>query len=212
MLNNFFNINLDEKKTLPLLSIILLYFFPISAYSQSPTNLEVFYSLTDSLTGKITNEIPAEQKRILLTLNLGESYSLFANQLKSGFTNRGKQIIDIPPDEINIQQVNIVLENANVEYGKMFRDGWFGSYYVERVCIIKGNYLQSFSSNGKQDFEISFSDTVLVDDIENLENNSFPFTKGVLPAEPFLSGLAESIIAVVTAAAAVILFFTIRSK
>ena len=48
--------------------------------------------------------------------------------------------------------------------------------------------------------------------IKSLENESFPFTKGAVPPEPFLSGLAEPLIAIGTAAVIIALFFSIRSK
>ena len=94
----------------------------------------------------------------------------------------------------------------------MFKDGWFGSHYVQRFETIYGNYLQSSSESMKKEFKITQLDTVKVEEIKNLENESFPFTKGTIPSEPFLSGFAEPIIAIGTAAAAVVLFFTIRSK
>ncbi len=94
----------------------------------------------------------------------------------------------------------------------MFRDGWFGAHYVQRYCALYGNYLQSFSVEGKKDFEFSIIDTVKVEEIKYLQNESFPFTKGKIPPEPFLSAIAEPLIAIGTAAAVVILFFSVRSK
>jgi len=99
-----------------------------------------------------------------------------------------------------------------VEYGEIFRDGWFGTHYVERFSTISGNYLHTFSGGEKKEFEITNVDTIKVENIKILENDSFPFTKGTIPPEPFLSGVAEPIIAIGTAAAAVALFFIIRSK
>ena len=92
-------------------------------FSQTKTNLEVFYSLTDSLVDQINFEIPSTEKKILLTLNLGQNYSLFSNNIKEKFKKSGKEILEQPPDELNIPQVDIVLEGAGVEYGEMFRDG-----------------------------------------------------------------------------------------
>jgi hypothetical protein len=94
----------------------------------------------------------------------------------------------------------------------MFRDGWFGSHYIPRRSVIFGNYLQTYSPEGKRDFEITTVDTVKVEDIKYLENESFPFTKGTVPAEPFISGFAEPLIAIGIAAAVVVLYFTIRSE
>ncbi len=191
---------------------ITLFLFPVNIKSQTLTNLEVFYSLSDSLVHQLTTELPANEKKILLTLNLGESYSLFENQFGASFVKYRKEILETPPDDLNIPHINIVLEGAGVEYGEMFKDGWFGSHYIQRYSTIFGNYLQNYSEEGRQLFEITKLDTVKVEDIKNLENDSFPFTKSNVPAEPFLSGFAEPLIAIGTAAAVVALFFIIRSE
>ena len=180
--------------------------------AQSRTNLDVFYNLNDSLTAKIINELPKNHKKILLRLNLGSSYSVFSNHIKNSFIKNGFEILEIPPDELNIPEVNIVMEDAAVEYGEMNRDGWFGDYFTERKAHISGNYLQSFSEHGLQKFNITSIDTIKVDEIKQLENDSFPFMKGALPPEPFLSSLWEPVIAIGVAALAVILFFSVRSK
>ena len=62
------------------------------------------------------------------------------------------------------------------------------------------------------EFEFSIIDTVKVDELKYLQSESFPFTKGKIPPEPFLSGIAEPLIAIGVAAAVVILFFSVRSK
>jgi hypothetical protein len=194
------------------LIVLIFMLFQVNSFSQTKTNLEVFYALADSISNKIIKEIPSEEKIILLTLNLGESYSIFANNIKSSFIKAGKEILSTPAGELNYPHVDIVIETAGIEYGEMFREGWFGDHYIERNAIINGNYLQTFSSEGKREFTIEAIDSIKVEDIKFLENDSFPFTKGNVPPEPFLSGLAEPIIAIVTAAVLVALFFSIRSK
>jgi len=179
---------------------------------QTKTNLEVFYSLTDSLVDRIVKEIPSNEIKILLQLNLGESYSLFSNEIISEFRRNGKKIFEQSNDSTDLPYVNIVLENADVEYGELFRDGWFGTHYVERYSTISGNYLQAFSGDEKKEFEITNVDTVKVEDVKYLENDAYPFTKGSLPPEPFISGLAEPLVAIGTAAVVVVLFFVIRSS
>lgn len=202
---------LNVGKSYFLFSVIFL--FNISnSFCQLNTNLDVFYSLTDSLVNKITAEIPASEKKILLTLNLGQSYSLFSNNIRQQFIKDGKEILNQPLDELNIPTVDIVMEGVGVEYGEMFRDGFFGTHYIQRYSMIYGNYLQSFSTEGKQDFEITLLDTVKVEDIKSLENPSYPFTQAAVPPEPFVSGLAEPVIAIGTAALVIVLFFTIRSE
>ena len=180
--------------------------------SQTKTNLDVFYLLTDSLVDQINSEIPESEKKILLTLNLGQTYSLFSNNIKERFEKNEKEILEQPPDELSIPHVDIVMEGAGVEYGEIYRDGWFGSHYIQRYSTIFGNYLQSFSESDKKEFEITRMDTVRVEDIKFLENESFPFTKGTIPSESFLSGFAEPLIAIGTAAAVIVIFFTVRSE
>ncbi len=136
------------KILLPIIVIILLSSLKVNC--QTKTNLEVFYSLTDSLVDKINSEIPSGEKKILLTLNLGQSYSLFSNSIKERFIKNGKEILNQPPDELNIPTVDIVMEGAGVEYGEMFRSGFFGTHYIQRYSTIFGNYLQTFSEKGKQ--------------------------------------------------------------
>ncbi|MBT8380617.1 MAG: hypothetical protein KJN64_15520 [Ignavibacteria bacterium] len=194
------------------LLLLIFVLFQVNSFSQTKTNLEVFYSLTDSLSNTIIKELPSEENIVLLTLNLGESYSLFANNIKTSFIKTGKEIISTPIGELNYPHVDIVIETAGIEYGEMFRDGWFGAHYIERNAFIQGNFLQTFSTKGKREFTIESIDSVKVEEIKYLENESFPFTKGNVPPEPFLSGLAEPIIAIVTAAVLVALFFSIRSK
>jgi len=199
-----------ETKKLSFLLVIL--FASLNLFSQTKTNLDIFYALTDSLVDQINSEIPSSEKKILLTLNLGQSYSLFSNSIKERFRQKGKEIFDQPPGELNIPSVDIVMEGAGIEYGEMFRDGWFGSHYIQRYSTIFGNYLQTFSVDGKKEFEFTIVDTVKVDDIKFLENDSFPLTRGTIPSEPFLSGLAEPLIAIGAAAAVIVIFFTVRSE
>ncbi|MCH7964633.1 MAG: hypothetical protein IH950_10375 [Bacteroidetes bacterium] len=181
-------------------------------FPQTKTNLEVFYSLNDSLVNRIAEDIPQNNDKIILTLNLGNSYSIFSNHIKNDFIKKGKEIFTIPPGELNLTEINIVLEEAGVKYGELDRDGWFGDYYVPRTLLIKGHYLNTASNNGLQQFFITAIDTVKVEELESLENKSFPFTKGIIPTEPFLSSVWEPVIAIGVAAAAILLFFSIRSK
>ena len=203
----------NHRFNLYLLCFIILIYYSIGfSQSQSKKNLEVIYLLTDSLVNKIVNEIPGDQKKILLTLNLGSTYSLFENNIKTAFIKNGLEILEQPPDELNIPSINIVIEGAGIEYGEIFRAGWFGTHFLTRRAAIFGNYIQSYSEKGKEDFEINAFDTIKVEDIKELENESFPFTQANIPPEPFLSGVAEPLIAVGTAAVIIILFFSIRSK
>ena len=203
-----------SKNTPSFLKILFLSLLLSStvALSQTLTNLEVLYSLNDSLTFRIKNELPKGVEGIRLKLNLGNAYSIFANQIRGAFTENGIEILPSDTNKTTLPEINIVMENAGVEYGELDRSGWFGDYYTPRTVFISGNYFTSISADPLSDYFISVTDTVRVKDINTLENESFAFTRGKIPTEPFFSSIWEPIIAIGIAAAAVILFFSIRSQ
>jgi hypothetical protein len=192
--------------------LILLILLPLQVHSQTKTNLDVLYSLSDSLVKKICAELPMDVKKISAKLNLGEVYSVFSNRIKDKFIREGKILSESSSSELNLPEINIVFENAGVKYDEIERDGWFGDYLAPRTLFIRGNYLCSWAETGLENFYIAEEDTIKVDEINSLENNSFPFTKGNIPPEPFLSSLLEPVIAIGVAAISIILFFTVRSK
>jgi hypothetical protein len=201
------------RKTIKSGTFYLLLFFCISilligsAFSQTKTNLEVFYSLVDSSVARfITINIPPS--KIKAEMNSGDVYAVFNNQLLGDLNAKGITTLNNKNDSLPVFSYSI--EKSFTNYTNIFRDGFLGAFLVQREISLKGNYL--YSGSGKQEFEFSSNDTVRVDDIKNLENVSYKFTNGTIPPEPFFTGLFEPVAALGTAAAAVILFFTVRSK
>ncbi len=213
MLNYFHFFKTEKKKlNLILIFILLIFFSGNFAFGQTKTNLELFYSLIDSAVNSASKQIPANDKNIKLNFNLGSIYSIFENRVISDFSKDGKKIVPIDSSKGNDLTLNFACENAVVIYGKMFRDGLFGSFHVPRTVSISGSYIFPFSDAKLHNFNFLINDTVRVDQIKTIENNSYPFTKGQIPAEPFLPSLIEPVIAIGATALAVILFFTVRSK
>jgi len=165
--------------------------------------------MVDSSVNSFISQVPPSDKNIKLILNLGDRYSFFNNKIINEINSSEKKLIDRSNDAIT---VNYVIENINVDYGEIFRDGFFGDYLITRNLLLKGNYLIGTNSALFNEFSYSFNDTIKFDEINLIENGSFEFTRGKIPAEPFFSSLFEPIVAVGTTALAVILFFTIRSK
>ncbi len=198
---------MNFKYLLPkLLSLLLL---TVSLQAQTKSNLEVFYSLLDSSIYEIKNMLAEKSEISNLKINLGKEYSIFHNYIVSGLSPEG---IIINRNTDSAPELSYVIETANVEYYKMERRGLFGDYFVERKIIVQGNYLIHPGHHGMKRFSFSQIDSVDVSEIQKIENYSYPFTRGELPAEPFFPGLIEPIIAIGTAAIAIILFFTVRSK
>jgi hypothetical protein len=208
MPNNFKKSNAFFK----ILVLLFLFLIGTKLIFAQKSNLQVFYTLVDSSTGGIISRLQNSEKEIKLKLDLGSSYSVFENQIIGSFVKNNFNVNTSEDSIKRITSINYILDNAKVIYGDIFRDGLLGNYFIPRKVFISGNYLINSKKIIVQNFNYSFKDTVLVDNLKNLENYSFPFTKGEVPSEPFFSSLFEPLIAIGTAAIAVFLFFTIRSK
>jgi hypothetical protein len=207
MLKNFFIL-----KNIIIKSFFLIFFFGNSyVFCQSADNLQIFYTLVDSSGENIISNLPYSDKNLDLNLNLGKSYSLFANHLESVFYKSGYSI-NSRNNSVEKIRINYVLDKAKVSYGEIYRSGLFGTYFLPRRIEISGNFSIKNNSFIYKEFQYNFIDTVKVDSVKALENSSYSFTQGDIPAEPFFSSLFEPLIAIGTAAIAVFLFFTIRSK
>ncbi len=140
-------------------------------------------------------------------MNTGTPFEVFNSEIISGLTKKGYKITS--DRGIKIQYL---IKEADVDYGEIYRQGILGDYYTPRVIHLSGNFNLLGNNFVTRDFNYTAKDTVNVDSVKNIENSAYPFTQGNLPSEPFFSGILEPIVAVGTAALAVILFFTIRSK
>ncbi len=199
------NLNRIVSHTFRLFFVSIL--FVGTLFSQTRTNLDLFYSLVDSSVAQFVF-FSAPPAKIKVEMNSGDAYSIFNNRVLGYLKDKGITPGNEKSDSIPL--FSYTIEKPFTQYTQIFRDGFLGPFLVQREISLKGNYF--YSGSGKKDFSYSSNDTVKVDDIKNLENVSFKFTNGTLPPEPFFTGLFEPVVALGTAAAAVILFFTVRSK
>ena len=208
MNNNLNQITGVIKKILRFLFIAML--FSTAIFSQSISNLDMFYQLVDSASTQFVNDL-GNAKKVKLELNLGTDYSLFANQVRGKILRKGIETVSENSTQENVVTANFVIDNTFVGYTEPERDGIFGDFFTERTVELSGNYYIS-TNHTLKDFHFTSKDTINVEDVENFENRSYPFTQGELPPEPFFSSLLEPIVAVGAAAVTVILFFSVRSK
>ncbi len=208
MYNNLKHITKMINKSYKLIFIFLL--FQSTIFSQTISNLDQFYTLIDSASNLLLKDL-GDAKKVNLELNFGTDYSVFANQVRGKLLRNGIQLIGENSDDKNFVRVNFVVDNSIVGYSGPEKDGIFGDFFTERTVELSGNY---FISNNPQvkEFKLTAKDTINVEEVEKVENRSYPFTQGDLPPEPFFSSLLEPIVAIGAAAVTVILFFTVRSK
>ena len=183
----------------------------LSLYAQSSTNLDVFKALIDSSIAEVFLNQTDSPKDIFLDLKLGSSYSILEDQIFKSIKAHNKNIslISNPSENIGL---SYSIENTAVKYGEVFREGFLGDHFSERKIFISGSYRFQDKEVKIKDFYYQNIDTVKFDEIQTLENSSYPFTKGEIPSEPFLSNLFEPLVAITTAAVVIALFFTVRSK
>jgi len=208
MTQNLIHTKVAIKNSLRYLFLISL--FQTSVYSQTISNLDKFYTLVDSASTLLIKDL-GDAKKVNLELNFGIDYSVFANQVRGKLLRNGVQLVGDNSDEQNFVRVNFVVDNSFVRYSEPEKVGIFGDFFTERTITMSGNYFISNNSQVK-DFKLTAVDTINVEDVEYVENRSYPFTLGDLPPEPFFSSLLEPIVAIGAAAIVIILFFSVRSQ
>lgn len=186
-------------KSLILLAIIC----PGILSAQNKTNLDMFLALADSSVSILPESIP---ENVTVSVYTGNNYLLY-NHI---FGKINLRYDDLQPADSSFY-LSYVLENVKLDYGDVFRKNFLGDYYIERIFNFEGNYIIP-QDNIRQEFSYSLTDTVKLDNLKNLENLLHPFTRGDIPPEPFFQGILEPVIALTTAATAVVLFFVLRSK
>jgi hypothetical protein len=191
--------------------VLLLLLANLSLLAQTKTNLEIIKVLVDSSVADIVRNAADSGKDIFLNLKLGNSYPVLEDQIYKSFQMRGKNLSSVY-NPLENSELSYTAENAVVTYGENFRDGFLGGHYVSRFITLEGSYRFHHNSAIVENFSYKSADTVRYDEIESLENSSYPFTKGEIPSEPFLSNLFEPLVAITTAAIVITLFFTVRSK
>jgi len=192
--------------------ILIFLLLPPFVFGQTKTNLNIFKELVDSSVTSFVNKLPKNENQINLKLELGVSYSFFKNRILNDLTLKGIKVTVYPSFKKNIAKINYAIEEMKVNYSEIDRDGMFGDFLMPRKLSLKGSYSIDKKNIFTKNFNYTFLDTVNVKVVKSLENESYPFTKGEIPTEPFFSSITEPVIAIGSAALAVILFFTIRSK
>jgi hypothetical protein len=208
MIYDFKQITGEINKSLRLLFFIILY--QTSVYSQATSNLDQFYTLVDSASNLLIRDL-GDEKEVKLELNFGVDYSVFANKVRGNLLRKGVQLVGENSEEQGFVKVNFVVDNSFVGYTEPEKDGIFGDFFTQRIVELSGNYFISNQSD-IQDFKLTVKDTINVEDVEEVENRSYPFTQGELPPAPFFSSILEPVVAIGAAAVIIILFFSVRSK
>lgn len=176
-------------------AVFIFFLFTIALNAQI-NNLQIFYNLLDSTAIEIAN-------------NSGTGYCLSVNKDNSLSVFNDRFTIHFPKFENAKDTIYIQFSRIKFSYSKFFRPSIFSSIKTVR----KAEFEVLWARNGEvKSFYKAVNDTINSGDISSLEKDPFNFTKGDLTLEEFTESFFEPIIAITASAAAVILFFLVRSN
>jgi hypothetical protein len=194
-------------------TIVVLFLYCGIIYSQTEpnSNLEVINSLIKNSMKEITSGLPFEDITYSFNYKSPPEFNFLETQSKVSFS----KLVSMT-DQKDKAMYNLVysISDVTTEYSDSYKDGLFGSYYVNRNISIRGSFIiDTKGATVKADpFSKSYSDTIAYDSIQKFESMTLPFTRGKKPDEPFFASLLEPAIAVGSIAVTIILFFTVRSN
>jgi len=196
-------------KLLAVSFFILASFFSLTAQTQ--TNLDVINKLIDKSVLRVDSILGSKQT-INLTFTSSPILEVLKPKIFQTFNEHG-YLLTSSTTETN-PVVNYTVTFLKVEYKNPFSDGLFGGLMLERE--ISFDYSLTVTKTDKTIKPFSFTenqiDTVKLDEISGLENQTLPFTQSSIPSAPLLSNLWEPIIVVGTLIITIVLLFSIRSK
>jgi hypothetical protein len=180
------------------LSSFLLFSSVVISKAQVQSNLTVIHNLIHKSAAK-ADSIIAHKGVIYLSVSSPKSLEILKPVIMQSFTDIG-YTLKSSSAEADIE-LDYILSSAKVEYPNAFLEGFFGSTQLERNISTDCSLLITNKDKTIKSFELN-----------EIENQNLPFTKGKVPSQPFFTGFWEPIIAVSTLILTVILLFTIRSK
>lgn len=110
------------------------------------------------------------------------------------------------------EKLHFVIEQADLNYPEVFRDGFLGEYYFVRKIDFKGSVaFVTKTDQEKTDFSFSFTDTLKLAQKDSIETSGYILTQKNLPTEPVFLSIWEPLTVVAALAITAYLFFTTRS-
>jgi hypothetical protein len=196
--------------TLKIKILIFILFLNVSLFAQSRTNLEMIYMLVDSSANLISSQITDSNFKYNIEYQTVAEYSALNNRIENSLV---RNEINVSLENSN-NKLSYSISQATVTYSDLFKDGIVGGYLLERKFILQGEYTIKNSSSvlNANTFFYTVTDTIPHENINFVENDSIPFTKGTVPSEPFFPSMLEPIVAITAVVVTVVLFFTVRSN
>jgi hypothetical protein len=160
-------------KKIPLLSLSVLFLsllFTGSLCSQTKSNLEVFYTLADSSVNLIAQNVTLPSLKLKVEFNNGQVYSVFNNHILEYLIS--KKTILVPEKNENVAVLSYTIEKAVTEYSDLYRNGFLGTYMVQRKLSLKGNYFITTPGkiNSNYSSEFIYSQVYRISSVSEIES------------------------------------------
>ncbi len=176
------------------------------AQQHTKTNLEMLAALIDSSFLHITGE--SMHNADLKIITSGSHTVLYAN-IQAAFARMKSHSAGQSVGTSTIQLVYTV-EDAKIVYENLTRDGIFGDVKLIRKASLRGSFLVIPGDQTPQKFSLSSTDTIGLENRQQVESASYSFLSPVVPANTSFDTLWEPAAVVAAVGVAVYLLFSVR--
>lgn len=150
----------------------------------------------------------------IVTDGVKEQHLFLIESIKRKFNNY-KILVNENSDSIDFL-VSIKNPRIEIKYSRFFTDKLLGTKKVAREVLVSYDLelidKKNSSSLYKKNFYKKINDSFDMDKLGFVEDSRYSFAQSILPEESSLNKFLFPAIIIATTAAAIILFFTIRSK
>jgi hypothetical protein len=207
---------------LAIITLLILFFFKSGIAQQNltelpKTNFTVFTDLLNDGLGLIDDRVTILGTDKIYKIDAGKECiekKFFLNVFKQRFPNR-RFVYEKETDTLNYI-IDIGDYDFKTVYSKLSGKSLLGDEYAERNISVSFSYYVIKAGSAEKDKEVRFSktfkDEVNIKDYDYIQNSDFAFMNSILPEKSFLGKIFIPAVVVLTSAAAIVLFFTIRSK
>jgi hypothetical protein len=177
-------------------------------------NLSVIQRLAGSVAEEVAASFPSQDSAGALVALAPRDYGWTLEiEVGEAFRRHGYRVVQAA--ESARVAVDLGIADAGVSYSNPRRDGLFGTKVVDRSIrlTIRGKVvdLRSESILLMKDVSRDTTDVVPLDEIERLQTQGIPMTRGEPPPEGFFDSWLEPLILIGAIAVGVYLLFTMRS-
>jgi len=204
-----------------LIKFPIFYLFLAGSICFGQNNLAIIDSMIIDIINESTKESIEQKKDSIIILNINSQDNEIAGylRLKLGnffFQNNQKVFRNFPEDS-SFDGTVLEVQNfqTQIQYSEPYEKYFFGKNYVKRNILVLLTAQVYNYSNHKIIYPIEseshFNDEIEYNEIENIENSPYKFTRGILADNTLWQKILEPALVVSSVIVVLLLLFTQRS-